>query len=145
MSVKSLCLRTMFLLMLAFCGCQYEYRADVVSSRNEIKTSTLGQQLREAFAGNREAARAYYGTYQVLADAVSSPHFGWKKPADIERDVIAVRELLNLRHQQFPEVTRLVTAQLTPLRENKDLTDQSRRAWQQSLQQLANGCREAAR
>ncbi|MFO1019233.1 MAG: hypothetical protein U0903_00815 [Planctomycetales bacterium] len=141
--------------MLALCaaGCRYEYRSDsrVRENQNQtfrnrdLGTSRLGAQLRTAFQGDRDAARAYYGTYQVLADCVADSRFGWKKPADIERDVIATRELLDLRHQQFPEVTRIVTERLNPLKENRELTTESRDQWRQALEELAQGCREAGR
>lgn len=132
------------------CGCQYEYRAGASqrtdSDRSRLtEASSLGRRLRPAFQGDRTAAWAYSGVYQVLADCVADPRFGWKKPADIERDVVVVRDLLDLRHQQFPEVTRIVTESLDPLKENSELTTESRQKWRQALRDLAQGCREAAR
>lgn len=138
-------------------GCRHDYqrltdvrpeeerqdpRRDVGGERT---TAELVRDVERGLKGNREVACAYFGVYQVLAECVGNPRFPWKKPVEIEADVVAVRELLELSHAAYPEFTRIVTEELSPLKENKELTAESRREWQRRLERLAGACREVAR
>lgn len=127
-------------------GCAYEYRPsegkperDIVPTRTE-----LNRDVSRALSGHGEIAREYYGLYETLSLCVENPKYPWKIPREIEEDVVRAREILELKHGEYPEFTRVVAEHLAPLKENRELSEELRREWSRRLRELAEACKEAA-
>ncbi len=127
-------------------GCAYEYRPsegkperDIVPTRTE-----LNRDVSRALSGHGEIAREYYGLYETLALCVENPKYPWRIPREIEEDVVRAREILELKHGEFPEFTKVVTEHLSPLKENRELTEEVRKEWSRKLRELAGACKGAA-
>lgn len=127
-------------------GCAYEYRpAEKKPERDTVPTRTeLNREVSRVLSGHGEIAREYYGLYETLALCVENPKYPWKIPREIEEDVVRAREILELKHGEYPEFTQVVAAHLAPLKENRELSEDLRREWSCRLKELAGACKEAA-
>lgn len=127
-------------------GCAYEYRSVERKPDVEISpvSSRLNHDIEKALSGHGDVARQYYGLYEAMATCVSNPKYPWRLTREIEEDVIRAREILELKHGEYPEFTRVVGEHLASLKENKELSADLRREWCQKLKELAEACREAA-
>jgi len=127
-------------------GCAYEFQS--VGKKPEIETPPISRKLNidvaNALSGQGETARQYYGLYEAMATCVSNPKYPWRLSREIEEDVVRAREILDLKHGEYPEFTRVVSEHLAPLKENRELSVELRREWCQKLKELAEACRGAA-
>ena len=129
-------------------GCVYQYQDQAETKKPEIDevvvSSGLKGQVQRAFAGETESARRYYGLYEALAICVTDPKYPWKMTRDIEEDAVRAREILELKHGEYSEFTKVVTEHLSGLKENRELTEELCRDWSRKLRELAEACKGAA-
>lgn len=128
-------------------GCAYDMPAvEIFPERERVTISReLEQRVRAALVGHPEEARRYAGLYEALALCAENSRYPWKMARDIEADVVQAREILELKHGERPEFTRVVTEHLTTLSENVELTEAKRREWHARLRELAEACRRGGR
>ena len=128
-------------------GCAYRYQDHSEIRKPEgdevLVSSELKGEVQRAL-GNAESARRYYGLYEALAMCVGDPKYPWKMTREIEEDVVRAREILELKHGEFPEFTKVVTEHLSPLKENRELTEEVRKEWSRKLRELAGACKGVA-